>query len=151
MGERKAKTRGENRVWLACQPGNPRLGCAPTEPGLTRRYKDTFMLVSPAFAQAAGAPTAGLLNSMLIPMILVFGIMWFFLIRPQQKKLKDDEKMRNALRRGDKVLTSGGIVGKVTKVKDDGEIEVEIAQNVKIHVVKGAITQVMSKTEPAEG
>ena len=109
------------------------------------------MLVSPAFAQAAAAPAGGVLNSMLIPMILVFGIMWFFLIRPQQKKLKDDEKMRNALRRGDKVLTVGGIVGKVTKVKDDGEIEVEIAQNVKIHVVKSAITQVMSKTEPAEG
>ena len=109
------------------------------------------MLVSPAFAQAAGAPAAGMLNSMLIPMILVFGIMWFFLIRPQQKKLKDDEKMRSALRRGDKVLTSGGIVGKVTKVKDDGEIEIEIAPSVKIHVVKGAITQVMSKTEPAEG
>ncbi len=109
------------------------------------------MLVSPAFAQAAGAPAGGLLNSMLIPMILVFGIMWFFLIRPQQKKLKEDEAMRNALRRGDKVLTSGGIVGKVTKVKDDGEIEVEIAQGVKIHVVKSAITQVMSKTEPAEG
>ncbi|MCB1336744.1 MAG: preprotein translocase subunit YajC [Maritimibacter sp.] len=109
------------------------------------------MLVSPAFAQAAGAPAGGLLNSMLIPMILVFGIMWFFLIRPQQKKLKEDDAMRNALRRGDKVLTVGGIVGKVTKVKDDGEIEVEIAQNVKIHVVKSAITQVMSKTEPAEG
>ena len=109
------------------------------------------MLVSPAFAQAAAAPAGGVLNSMLIPMILVFGIMWFFLIRPQQKKLKDDEKMRNALRRGDKVLTTGGIVGKVTKVKDDGEIEVEIAPNVKIHVVKGAVTNVMSKTEPAEG
>jgi len=109
------------------------------------------MLVSPAFAQAAAAPAGGVLNSMLIPMILVFGIMWFFLIRPQQKKLKEDEAMRNALRRGDKVLTSGGIVGKVTKVKDDGEIEVEIAPNVKIHVVKGAVTNVMSKTEPAEG
>ncbi len=109
------------------------------------------MLVSPAFAQAAGAPSAGMLNSMLIPMILVFGIMWFFLIRPQQKKLKQDEAMRNALRRGDKVLTSGGIVGKVTKVKEDGEIEVEIAPSVKIHVVKSAIAQVLSKTEPAEG
>ncbi len=109
------------------------------------------MLVSPAFAQAAGAPAGGLLNSMLIPMILVFGIMWFFLIRPQQKKLKEDEKMRNALRRGDKVLTSGGIVGKVTKVKDDGEIEIEVAPSVKIHVVKSAISQVMSKTEPVEG
>lgn len=109
------------------------------------------MLVSPAFAQAAGAPTGGLLNSMLIPMILVFGIMWFFLIRPQQKKMKADEAMRNALRRGDKVLTTGGIIGKVTKVKDDSEIEVEIATGVKVHVAKHAIVQVMSKTEPAEG
>ena len=109
------------------------------------------MLVSPAFAQAAAAPAGGVLNSMLIPMILVFGIMWFFLIRPQQKKLKDDEKMRNALRRGDKVLTTGGIVGKVTKVKDDCEIEIEIAPSVKIHVVKSAVSAVMSKTEPAEG
>lgn len=109
------------------------------------------MFVSPAFAQGAAAPAAGMLNSMLIPMILVFGIMWFFLIRPQQKKMKEDEAMRNALRRGDKVLTQGGIVGKVTKVKEDGEIEVEIAQGVKIHVVKGAITSVMSKTEPVEG
>jgi len=108
------------------------------------------MLVSPAFAQAS-APSAGMLNSMLIPMILVFGIMWFFLIRPQQKKLKQDEAMRGALRRGDKVLTTGGIVGKVTKVKDDGEIEVEVAPSVKIHVVKSAISQVLSKTEPAEG
>jgi preprotein translocase subunit YajC len=109
------------------------------------------MFVSPAFAQAAGAPAGGLLNSMLIPMILVFGIMWFFLIRPQQKKLKDDEKMRNALRRGDQVLTQGGLIGKVSKVKDDGEIEVEIATGVKVRMTKAAVALVMSKTEPAEG
>jgi len=109
------------------------------------------MFVSPAFAQAAGAPTGGILNSMLIPMILVFGIMWFFLIRPQQKKLKEDEAMRNALRRGDQVLTQGGLIGKVTKVKDDGELEVEIAQGVKARMTKAAVVQVMSKTEPAEG
>jgi len=108
------------------------------------------MLVSPAFAQTSPA-AGGVMSSMLIPMILVFGIMWFFLIRPQQKKLKEDEAMRSALRRGDKVLTSGGIVGKVTKVKDDGEIEVEVAQGVKLHFVKSAISQVLSKTEPAEG
>jgi len=109
------------------------------------------MFVTPAFAQAAGAPAGGVLNSMLIPMILVFGIMWFFLIRPQQKKLKEDEAMRNALRRGDQVLTQGGLIGKVTKVKDDGELEVEIAQGVKARMTKAAIVQVMSKTEPAEG
>lgn len=107
------------------------------------------MLVSPAFAQAAGAPTGGLLNSMLIPMILVFAIMWFFLIRPQQKKAKEDEKMREALRRGDQVLTQGGLIGKVSKVKDDGEIEVEIAQGVKARMTKAAVLQVMNKTEPA--
>jgi preprotein translocase subunit YajC len=110
------------------------------------------MFVTPAFAQAAGgAPVGGLLNSMLIPMILVFGIMWFFLIRPQQKKLKDDEAMRKALRRGDQVLTQGGIIGKVTKVKDDGELEVEIATGVKVRMTRAAVLQVMSKTEPAEG
>ncbi len=109
------------------------------------------MFVTPAFAQAAGAPTAGLLNSMLIPMILVFGIMWFFLIRPQQKKMKDDEKMRSELRRGDQVLTQGGLIGKVTKVKDGDELEVEIAQGVKVRMTRAAVVQVMSKTEPAEG
>ena len=109
------------------------------------------MLVSPAFAQGAAAPVGGLFNSLLIPMILVFGIMWFFLIRPQQKKVKEDQALRDALRRGDKVLTQGGIIGKVTKVKDDGEIEVEIAANVKVHVARSAIVQVLSKTEPAEG
>ncbi len=109
------------------------------------------MLVSPAYAQAAAAPASGLMGSMLIPMVLVFGIMWFFMIRPQQKKMKEDEAMRAALRRGDRVLTQGGIIGKITKVRDDDEIEVEIAHGVKVHFVKSAVLQVLSKTEPAEG
>ncbi|MBV7409486.1 preprotein translocase subunit YajC [Maritimibacter sp. DP1N21-5] len=108
------------------------------------------MFVSPAFAQAAGAPAGGLLNSMLIPMLLVFGIMYFFLIRPQQKKLKDDAKMRDALRRGDQIITQGGIIGKVSKVKEGGEIEVEIADGVKVRMTRAAVLQVVSKTEPAE-
>lgn len=108
------------------------------------------MLVSPAFAQAAGSPAGGLLNSMLIPMILVFGIMWFFLIRPQQKKVKEDEAMRNALRRGDKVLTQGGIIGKVTKVRDDGEIEVEIADNTRVRVIRSTVAEVRVKGEPVK-
>ncbi|RME16252.1 MAG: preprotein translocase subunit YajC [Alphaproteobacteria bacterium] len=109
------------------------------------------MFVTPAFAQAAGAPAGNVLNSMLIPMVLVFGIMWFFLIRPQQKKAREEEAMRAALRRGDQVLLQGGIIGKVTKVKDDNEIEVEIAQGVKVRVLRAAVAQVLSKTEPAEG
>jgi len=74
--------------------------------------------------------------------------MYFLLIRPQQKKLKEHKAMVEALRRGDQVLTGGGIVGKVASVGTDGTIEVEIATNVKVKVMRHTITQVMSKTEP---
>ena len=84
-----------------------------------------------------------------IPLILIFAIMYFLLIRPQQKKLREHQAMVEALRRGDQVITQGGIIGKVSKVKDDGEIEVEIAQDVRVRVVKATIAQVINKTEPA--
>jgi preprotein translocase subunit YajC len=87
----------------------------------------------------------------LIPLILIFGIMYFLLIRPQQKKLKEHQAMIAALRRGDMVITGGGLIGKVTKVKDEGnEVEVEIATGVSVRVVRSTITSVMSKTEPAK-
>lgn len=105
------------------------------------------MLVTPAYAQAAGG--AGSAFASFIPLILIFAIMWFLLIRPQQKKMKEHQAMVAALRRGDEVITQGGLVGKVTKVKEDGELEVEIAPNVKVRVVKQTIAQVISKTEPA--
>ncbi len=85
-----------------------------------------------------------------LPLILIFAIMYFLLIRPQQKKVKDHQAMVEALRRGDQVVTQGGMIGKVAKVKDDGEIEVEIADGVKVRVVKATIAQVLSKTEPAK-
>lgn len=84
-----------------------------------------------------------------IPLILIFAIMYFLLIRPQQKKVKAHKAMVEALRRGDQVVTQGGLIGKVSKVKDDDEIEVELAQDVKVRVVKSTIAQVVSKTEPA--
>lgn len=84
-----------------------------------------------------------------IPLILIFGIMYFLLIRPQQKKVKEHQAMVAALRRGDQVVTQGGMIGKVVKVKDDGEIEVEIADGVKVRVVQSTIATVVSKTEPA--
>ena len=84
-----------------------------------------------------------------VPLILIFAIMYFLLIRPQQKKLKEHQAMVAALRRGDMVVTQGGIIGKVSKVKDDGEIEVEIAENVRVRVMRATIVQVLSKTEPA--
>jgi preprotein translocase subunit YajC len=84
-----------------------------------------------------------------VPLILIFAIMYFLLIRPQQKKLKDHQKMVAALRRGDQVITQGGLIGKVSKVKDDNEIEVELAENIKVRVVKSTIATVLNKTEPA--
>ena len=84
-----------------------------------------------------------------IPLILIFAIMYFLLIRPQQKKMKEHQGMVSALRRGDQVVTQGGLIGKVAKVKDDNEIEVELAEGVKVRVVKSTIAQVLNKTEPA--
>lgn len=84
-----------------------------------------------------------------IPLILIFGIMYFLLIRPQQKKLKQHQAMVAALRRGDQIITQGGVMGKVTKVKDDGEVEVEIAKGVNVRVVRSTIATVVNKTEPA--
>ncbi len=84
-----------------------------------------------------------------VPLILILVIMYFFLIRPQQKKVKDHAAMVAALRRGDEVVTQGGLIGKITKVKDDTEVEVEIAKDVKIRVLRPTIAQVRSKTEPA--
>lgn len=85
-----------------------------------------------------------------IPLILIFGIMYFLLIRPQQKKLREHQAMVAGLRRGDQVVTQGGLIGKVAKVKDDNEVDVEIADGVKVRVVRSTIAQVLNKTEPAE-
>ena len=85
------------------------------------------------------------------PLILIFAIMYFLLIRPQQKKMKEHQAMVEAVRRGDQVVTQGGLIGKVSKVKEgDNEIEVEIAEGVKVRVVKSTIAQVLNKTEPAK-
>ena len=85
-----------------------------------------------------------------LPIVLIFVIFYFLLIRPQQKKMKEHRAMVEALRRGDQVITQGGLVGKVVKVKDDGELEVEIAEGVKVRVIKSTIATVMNKTEPAK-
>ena len=85
-----------------------------------------------------------------IPLLLIFGIMYFLLIRPQQKKMKEHQAMVTSLRRGDKIVTAGGMFGKVVKVQDEGEVEVEIADGVKVRMVQSTIAQVVSKTEPAK-
>lgn len=108
------------------------------------------MFVTPAFAQAAGTPAGGMAAlGQFIPLILIFAIMYFLMIRPQQKRLRDHRAMVDALRRGDQVVTQGGIVGKITHVREDGQVEVEIAPGVKVNVVKSSIANVLNKTEPA--
>ena len=84
-----------------------------------------------------------------VPLILIFAIMYFLLIRPQQKKVKQHQAMVGAVHRGDQVVTQGGLIGKVTKVKEDNELEVEVADGVKVRVVQSTLADVRSKTEPA--
>ncbi len=108
------------------------------------------MFVTPAFAQATGGGAgAGSAISTLIFPLIIFAIFYVLMIRPQQRKMKEHKAMIEALRRGDQVLTQGGIIGKVTKVGDDGVVEVEIADGVKVRVARHTITTVMNKTEPA--
>jgi len=105
------------------------------------------MFASPAYAQAAGG-AFGSIGSF-IPLILIFAIMYFLMIRPQQKKLKQHRTMVSALRKGDQVVTAGGLIGKVTKVKDDNEIEVELSKDVRVRVRQATISEVISKTTPS--
>ena len=108
-------------------------------------------VITPAFAQGA-APAAGgsdILMSM-IPFVLIFIIMWFLIIRPQQKRVKDHRALISNVRRGDSIVSSGGIVARVTKVIDDSEIEAEIADGVRVRMVKSMITDVRAKGEPAK-
>ncbi|GAB4236726.1 MAG: hypothetical protein Tsb0032_41680 [Kiloniellaceae bacterium] len=110
------------------------------------------MLISPAYAQAAGAGGADMFTS-LLPIILIVVVFYFLLIRPQQKKVKQHREMVNALRRGDKIVTAGGLIGTVTKVVNDTEAMVELAEGVRVRVVRHTIQEVLSKTEaaPAKG
>lgn len=105
------------------------------------------MFATPAYAQAAGATSGGAAFAQFIPLILIFVIMYFLILRPQQKRMKQHRDMVEALKRGDQVVTQGGLIGKVTDVKDD-EVSVEIAQGVKVRVVRSTIAQVVSKTAP---
>ena len=103
------------------------------------------MLITPAFAQSGGLAEGGL---GLMPIILVMIIFYFLLIRPQQKRAKQHREMLAALRRGDKVVTNGGITGTIVKVVDDIDtVEVEIAKDVKVNVVRAMIAEVRGKTE----
>lgn len=108
------------------------------------------MFISEAWAQAAGGPAGGgsPFTSFLIPMLLIILIFWFLVIRPQQKRMKAHQAMVDAVKRGDTVVTSGGLIGKVTRVQEN-EVLVEIADKVQVKVVKGTLSDVRAKGEPA--
>jgi preprotein translocase subunit YajC len=109
-------------------------------------------LFTPAFAQAATAagPTSGDMLINLVPFALIFAIAYYFVIRPQRKKAKEHANLIKNTRRGDSVITTGGLIGKVTKVVDDAELELEIAPNVRVRVLRAMITDVRAKGEPVK-
>ncbi|WP_319797583.1 preprotein translocase subunit YajC [Nitrobacter sp.] len=109
------------------------------------------MFITPAFAQAAGAGDTNSLLMSLLPFALIFIIMYFLIIRPQQKKAKEHNELVKNIRRGDTVITSSGLVGKVTKVVDDEQIEFEIADGVRVRQMRQMISIVRAKGEPAKG
>jgi len=103
------------------------------------------MFITEAYAQAAPAAGGGSFLIQLMPFVMILGIMYLFIIRPQQKKLKDHRDMIASIKRGDTVVTAGGMVGKVTKVIGDAELQVELAENVRVRVVRGTISEVRTR------
>jgi len=106
------------------------------------------MFITPAYAQSAAGSGDFLIQ--ILPFLLIFVIMYFLIIRPQQRRLKDHREMVAALRRGDTVVTGGGLIGKVTKADDD-ELVVELAPGMKVKVIRSTITEVRSKNQPVSG
>jgi preprotein translocase subunit YajC len=107
-------------------------------------------LITPAYAQAAGTPGGADFVMQMAPFAVILVIMYFLILRPQQKRAKTHQEMIANVRRGDTIVTSGGLVGKVTKVTDDPEIEVEIAPSVRVRLIRSMISEVRTKGEPVK-
>ncbi|MBC01569.1 MAG: preprotein translocase subunit YajC [Rhodobacteraceae bacterium] len=108
------------------------------------------MLITPAYAQGVGGAGGPDLLMSILPFILIFVIMYFLIIRPQRQRMKQHQEMVANLRRGDTIVTAGGIIGKISKVVDDAEVQVELSEGLKVRVVRSMITEVRSKSEPAK-
>jgi preprotein translocase subunit YajC len=106
------------------------------------------MFITPAFAQATGSPGMGDLFGMVLPLVMIMVVFWFLLIRPQQRKAKEHQELLKKIARGDTVITSGGLIGRVVKIVDDNELQVEVAENVKVRVLRSAVSDVRAKGEP---
>jgi preprotein translocase subunit YajC len=109
------------------------------------------MLITPAYAQSSllGGDSGGMITS-LLPLVLIVVIMYFLVLRPQQQKVKQHQAMVKAVRRGDTVVTNGGLVGKVTKLVDDDQIEVEISDGVRVRQMRSMVAEVRAKGEPVK-
>ena len=107
------------------------------------------MFISEAWAQSAGGGGGDIMTTM-FPLLLIFAVFYFLIIRPSQKKQKEHREMLAAIRRGDKVVTGGGIFGTVTKVVSDDEVQVEISDGIRVKIARATLTSVMSKTEPVK-
>lgn len=105
-------------------------------------------IISPANAQAASGMFGGFDVMSILPLVLIFAVFYFFLIRPQQKKAQEQKNLLSALRRGDRIVTSGGLIGVIHKVVSDQELQVEIAEGVRVRVARAMVSTVLSKTEP---
>jgi preprotein translocase subunit YajC len=110
------------------------------------------MFITPAFAQGifGGGANGSNMLVQFMPLILIIVIMYFLILRPQQRKVKLHQDMIKSLRRGDTVVTNGGLVGKVTKVVDDDQIEVEISDGVRVRQMRSMVTDVRAKGEPVK-
>jgi preprotein translocase subunit YajC len=108
------------------------------------------MFITPAYAQAAGSADTSSMLIQFLPFVAIFAIMYFLIIRPQRQRMKQHQNMVANLRRGDTIVTTGGLIGKVAKVVNDGELEVELSEGVKVRVVRSMVQEVRSKTEPAK-
>ena len=109
------------------------------------------MLISEAWAQAGGGAGGGDFLVQLFPLILIFVVFYFLLIRPQQAKVKAQREMLGGVKRGDRVVTGGGIIGLVTKVISDNELQVELAEGVRVRIIKQTITDIVSRGESVRG
>lgn len=108
-------------------------------------------VITPAFAQGTTSAVGGTdMLVQIVPFVLIFVIMYFLIIRPQQRRAKDHQEMIKNVRRGDTIITTGGLIGKVTKVNDEAELELEIADGVRVRVARAMISEVRAKGEPVK-
>src|SRR6478735_4695681 len=126
------------------------LGFLPVLAGFRDPTGPNLMFITPAYAQAAAGGDANSILMSMLPFVLIFVIMYFLILRPQQKRVKDHAELIKNVRRGDTIITSGGIIAKITKVVDDEQIEIELADGVRARQLRSMISGVRVKGEPVK-